>query len=292
MAKRRTTEDTISKIVKVITPILGGLADDLEKENERLREWQTALLELTGTSRPDHVLSVVQTTANRLAEREADLLELCEAAGVSHKGNLLQKLRAEAKTGVSTAKMDLNGVPPNWMTQPNSNYNEQYKKLRLLLPVARQAAAKANEEELASLKDYFQASCSPEDFEDYCKEFIYGDHVDTARKEFQLEFMSWITGEFEERVEGIVLPPFFDPAAHQERIEQQAARVSQRLSEVPTYDSDPYLFELVNGALTDPEPGPPTVWETLRARLTQAVVDGETELYADLTNTEPALTRD
>ena len=95
--------------MKVITPILGGLADDLEKENERLREWQATLLELTGTSRPDHVLSVVQTTAERLAEREADLQELCEAAGVSHKGNLLQKLRA---LGQKKPELQL----PDWAT--------------------------------------------------------------------------------------------------------------------------------------------------------------------------------
>jgi hypothetical protein len=223
MTKRRTTEDTVSKIVKVITPILGALADDLEKENERLREWQATLLEATGTSRPDHALSVVQTTANRLAEREADIQELCEAAGVSHKGNLLQKLRSELKASSALPEV-FRYHPPHWVKEAKTvkEYDDvRYKyvtrtekgvtapqaqrKLDRLAPVI---AAVLKESEQASNPDAFLAEMvgcfnteTYDEFADLCYKYLRNDPEDQQEESVVEEVVEGTNNKLEQQLE-------------------------------------------------------------------------------------------
>ena len=63
-------------------------------KTEKLESLLTHIKEITGTTRVDQAISVIESTRRDLEASRAEIQELCEAVGVAHKGCLLQKLRA------------------------------------------------------------------------------------------------------------------------------------------------------------------------------------------------------
>ena len=84
---------TNSKTQAALDRLSKSIEEDALKMN-KLESLFERIKQITDTTRIDQAVSVIESIKQDLEDTKAQIQELCEAAGVNHKGNLLQKLRA------------------------------------------------------------------------------------------------------------------------------------------------------------------------------------------------------
>jgi hypothetical protein len=107
---------TIRRTQAALDRLTRSIEEDAMK-TEKLESLLTHIQEITGTTRVDQAVSVIESTRRDLEASRAEIQELCEAAGVAHKGCLLQKLRA-MKSNQNLLLPDwCEFYPPHWVRE-------------------------------------------------------------------------------------------------------------------------------------------------------------------------------
>jgi len=163
---------TNSRTQAALDRLTRSIEEDAMK-TEKLESLLTHIKEITGTTRVDQAISVLESTRRDLEASRAEIQELCEAAGVAHKGGLLQKLRAMRANQsmplpdwcefypshwVREAKVDRTEVSYNkWriVTTPSVTPHQAQKMLLRIQPLLSRCLSEIREEDEVEVKKAF-----------------------------------------------------------------------------------------------------------------------------------------